>query len=134
MSTATRGRHISGRSQNFGSAAHSQSPHATRSQSHTVDDTTTIPTSEHPTDDNTNLSEHESTLTTDDREQEPVRKRLPRFDVSTFIHSYFTGYHPHINSCPGTSPLLSLPSLSLSIVPHCFSISYRETHDTFCLL
>src|ERR1700761_4346820 len=80
MSTATCGRHISGRSRNFGSAAHSQSPRATRSQSHTVDDTTTIPTSEHPTDDNTNLSEHEATLTTDDREPEPVRKcrRLTR--------------------------------------------------------
>src|ERR1700761_4214160 len=75
MSTATRGRHISGRSRNFGSAACSQSPRATCSQSHTVNDTTTIPTSEHPTDNNTNLSEHESTLTTDDREQEPVRKR-----------------------------------------------------------
>ena len=59
---------------------------------------------------------------------------LLRFDVSTFIHSYFTGYHLHINSCQGTWPLLSLPSLSLSIVPHCFSVSYRETHDTFCLL
>src|ERR1700761_7632319 len=72
MSTAT---HTSGRSRNFGLVARSQSPRATRSQSHTVNDTTTIPTCEHPTDDNTNLSEHESTLTTDDREQEPVRKR-----------------------------------------------------------
>ena len=47
---------------------------------------------------------------------------LSRLELSIFVDGYGTGYDPRFNRRQGMLPLLSLPSPSLSIVPHCFSI------------
>ena len=50
---------------------------------------------------------------------------LPRLKPSVFIHGYCTGYHLCFSCRQGRLPLLSVPSPSLSTVPHPFSIPYR---------
>ena len=75
MSPPTHSRRASGRTRDSGSAGRSRSPAAIRSTPLSVDDTITITTSEHPTDGNRDLSGHESTSNTVDKEQDPVRKR-----------------------------------------------------------
>jgi|ERR1700761_743630 len=74
MSATARGRHVSGRSRNSGSAGRSNFPRATRS-SPSVDDTTTTPPSAQPINSNTELSDNESTSSTGDNEEEHVSKR-----------------------------------------------------------
>src|ERR1700761_160817 len=69
MSAIARDQHATGKSRNLGS------PCATRSSSHTVDDTTTVPSSEPPTEGNSTLSDQDSTLSASDTEEEAVRKR-----------------------------------------------------------
>src|SRR6201996_8845184 len=85
MSPPTHGRHASGRMHDSGSAGQSCSPAATRSRSLTVDDTTTITTSQHPTDGNTDLSDHESASNTGDKEQDPARKCCRRTKCRTKV-------------------------------------------------
>ena len=85
MSPPTHDRHASGRTRDSGSAGRSRSPAATCSRSLTVDDTTTITTSQHPTDGNTDLSDHESTSNTGDKEQDPARKRRQRTKCHTKV-------------------------------------------------
>jgi len=75
MSTAAHGRNASGACRNPGPAGRTRSPRATRSTSHTVDDTTTLPASEHPTDNNTTLSAHDSTSSSSNKEPERIKKR-----------------------------------------------------------
>ena len=72
MSATARDQRATGKSRNLGSA---QSPRATRSTSNTVDDITTVPASEPPTDGNSTLSDQDSTSSDSDKGEEPVRKR-----------------------------------------------------------
>src|ERR1700761_1747182 len=107
MSPPTHDRHASGRTRDSVSAGRSRSPAATCSRSLTVDDTTTITTSQHPTDGNTDLSDHESTSNTGNKEQDPARKRRRRTKCHTKVIE--EGNESNIRCNTGEYPRVRVP-------------------------